>query len=297
MLRTLLLLSLGGAASAATLVPDPPNNCDDCAAWAAPREPFRVYGNTYYVGDGLSSILITSKEGHILLDGGLTQSAATIASNIQKLGFKLEDVKLILNSHTHSDHAGGIAALQRASAAQVAASSAAKRALEGGGATADDPQFAFGPAHTEFPKVENVRVVKDGETLRVGKLEITAHFTPGHTPGGTSWSWRSCESRRCLDVVYADSLSPISAPGFRFTGDGNQPSRVAEFVKSITVVQNLRCDILLAPHPELIDMSEKLASWKQAPAVNPFIEPTACESYATSARERLASRVMKETGP
>ena len=126
----------------------------------------------------------------MLIDGGLTQSAPGIAANIEKLGFRLEDVKLIVNSHTHYDHAGGIAALQRASGAQVAASPAAKRALEGGGPTEDDPQFGFGPRAQQLPgSCQRPRHHADGETLRVGDIAITVHFTPGHTPGGTSWTW------------------------------------------------------------------------------------------------------------
>lgn len=292
--RILPLLCLASAASAATLVPDPPKSCDHCAEWAEPRAPFRVYGNTWFVGGGLSSILITSKDGHILLDGGLAQSAPTIAASIEKLGFELEDVKLIVNSHTHYDHAGGIAALQRASGAQVAASPPSKRALEGGGPTPDDPQYGFGPEHNEFAKVANVRAIRDGEILRVGKLEITAHFTPGHTPGGTSWTWNSCEESKCLRLVYADSLNSISAPGFRFTGDAMHPSRVKEFEKSIAVVAALPCDILLAPHPDSLGIDAKRAAREKHPAADPFVDPGACKTYADAARERLEKRIAEE---
>jgi len=211
-LRAALLGTFASLASAdAALQPDPPHACEYCEGWSRPHEPFKVYGNTWYVGSALSSILITSKQGHILIDGGLTQTAPQIAANIRKLGFRLEDVKLILNSHMHYDHAGGIAALQRASGARVAASPAARRALEAGEVMADDPQFAFGKEHNEFPAVKDVREVADGQELSVGKLRITAHFTPGHTPGGTSWTWTSCEGATCLSMVYADSLNSVSA--------------------------------------------------------------------------------------
>ena len=148
----LAALAAGIAAFAGKLVADPPHACEWCEGWNKPRAPFHVYGNTWFVGtDGLGSILITSPKGHILIDGGLTQSAPLIAANIAAAGFKLEDVKLILNSHTHYDHAGGIAALQRVSQAQVAASPESKRALERGGAMEDDPQFAFGTEANAFP--------------------------------------------------------------------------------------------------------------------------------------------------
>src|SRR5687767_985435 len=126
-------------AATASIEPDPPKACSSCDSWNEPQAPFRVFGNTYYVGTaGLSSILIESKPGLILLDGALTQSARIIAENIRSLGFRIEDVRLIVNSHTHYDHAGGIAALQRASGAIVAASPASILALKKGAPTEDD---------------------------------------------------------------------------------------------------------------------------------------------------------------
>jgi metallo-beta-lactamase class B len=288
------MLAIAGIAPAGGLVADPPHACDQCADWSKAREPFRIWGNTWFVGGGLSSILITSDKGHILIDGGLTQSAPLIAANIKKLGFRLEDVKLILNSHTHYDHAGGIAALQRATHAEVAASPASKQALERGGAMEDDPQFGFGAAANSFPPVHKVRAIADGETLHVGAIAITAHFTPGHTPGGTTWTWDSCETDNCMHVVYADSLNSISAPDFRFTGDAAHPSRVPTFEKSIDTIANLPCSILLAPHPELFDLDAKLALLAQQPANNPFVDRDACKAYAAGARERLMKRVAGE---
>ena len=138
-----------------------------------------MFGNTYYVGvKGLSAVLITSDGGLILLDGALPQSAAVIDENIRKVGFRTADIKLILNSHAHYDHAGGIAALQRASGAVVAASPSGARALEQGGPTADDPQFVLAG---KFPAVAKVRIVGDGEVLRVGNLAVTAHLTRPYT--------------------------------------------------------------------------------------------------------------------
>ena len=181
----------------APLRPDPPIKCDACDEWNQPREPFRIFGNTYYVGTaGLSAILITSERGHILLDGGLSQSAPVIDANIRKLGFKTEDVKLILNSHAHYDHAAGIAALQRASGAIVAATASGAQALQSGENTPDDPQFGFGHDANAFPPVKNVRVVKDQEVIEIAGLAIQTHDTAGHTPGSTTWTWRSCVEGR-----------------------------------------------------------------------------------------------------
>ncbi len=291
-----LMAALGvTAAISKELVADTPHSCEPCDEWNGSRAPFHVYGNTWFVGTaGLGSILITSPQGHILIDGGLPQSAPLIAKNVQAAGFRLQDVKLILNSHTHYDHAGGIAALVRATGAQLAASPASKQALERGGPMEDDPQFAFGAAHNNFSPVTDVRAIKDGETLKVGALSITAHFTPGHTPGGTSWTWRECEGERCLNMVYADSLNSVSAPGFRFSGDATHVGIARSFVRSMSVVEKLPCDILLAPHPVLIDLDAKLARWKENPAVNPLIDTGACKAYAESARQRLETRVAEE---
>jgi metallo-beta-lactamase class B len=288
-------LSMAAGALAAPVTADPPHVCEPCDAWNQPSAPFHVYGNTWFVGTaGLSSILLTSPQGHILIDAGLPQSAPLIAANIERVGFRVEDIRLILNSHTHYDHAGGIAALVRASGAQVAASPASKLALERGGPMEDDPQFAFGPAANNYRPVANVREIADGETLRVGPLAITAHFTPGHTPGGTSWTWRACEKHRCLDVVYADSFTPVSAEGFRFSGDEIHGSRVDSFLHSIEVVANQPCDLLLAPHPVSYDLDAKLARWKENPKVNPLVDPAGCKAYAATARANLAKRITEE---
>lgn len=289
---------------ASTFQSDPPNKCDACDAWNKPREPFRLFGNSYYVGtDGLSAILITGDAGHVLLDGGLQQSAALIDANIRKLGFRTEDVKLIVNSHAHYDHAGGIAALQRASGATVAASPSGARALENGENTPDDPQYGFGRAANAYPPVKNVRVFADSEVQRVGNISITPNFSIGHTPGGTTWTWRSCEpprpqveaamGERCLNLVYADSLSPVSAPGFRYTAS---PALVAQFRRTITRVAELPCDIIVSTHPEFtqIDAKLKRRAEQKGPGPDPFIDPQACRAYAAQAMKRLEARIADE---
>lgn len=274
---------------------DAPKSCDACEAWNATRAPFRVFGDTYYVGvAGLSAALIASDDGLILLDGGLPQSAPLIEASLRQLGFRIEDVRLIVNSHAHYDHAGGLAALQRASGATVAASAAGAAALEHGEPGADDPQHAFGRAANAFPPLAHVRVVHDGETLRVGRLALTAHATPGHTPGGTTWTWRSCEGERCLDVVYADSLTPVAAPDFRFTASGAPASTEAVLRRSIAHVSALPCDILLTVHPGFAGLDEKLRRRDEQPGTNPFVDPQACRAYAADAARRLDERVAEE---
>lgn len=275
--------------------PDTPIDCGACEEWNRAQEPFRLFGNTFYVGvRGLSAILIASDDGLILLDGGLPQSAARIDANIRKLGFRPEDIRLIGNSHAHFDHAGGIAALQRASGATVAASPRGAEALRRGMATEDDPQFAFGESD-RFPPVPEVREVEDGATLSVGDQKITVHFTPGHTPGGTSWTWRSCEGSRCFDMVYADSLTPVSAPGFRFTGDGTRPSLVETLRESIATVASLPCGIMVSTHPEFSDLFEKLDRRERGNDPDALVDERACRDYAAGATAALDERIETET--
>jgi metallo-beta-lactamase class B len=262
------------------------------------QDPFRIFGNTYYVGvRGLSAILITTDEGHILLDGGLPQSAVLIDANIRKLGFHTEDIRLIGNSHAHFDHAGGLAALQRASGATIVASPSAARALRDGMPTPDDPQFAYGDG---FPSVADVRVVEDGETSSVGNQEITVHFTPGHTPGGTSWTWRSCEGdgdgARCLDMVYADSLTAVSAPGYRFTGDETHSGIVEMLRGTIAAVANLPCDIMVSTHPEFSNLFDKLERRERDGDgdADALIDENGCRDYAAGATKSLQKRIETE---
>jgi metallo-beta-lactamase class B len=255
--------------------------------WNQPQKPFKVFGNTYWVGTrGLGSVLITSDRGHVLIDGALPESVPQIRDHIRELGFKLEDVKLLLNSHVHFDHAGGLGELQRLTGARAAASGPASKVFASGASGRDDPQYGILPP---IEPLKNVEVVRDGQVLKVGSLSVTAHDTPGHTPGGTSWSWRSCEGARCVDVVYADSLSPVSADGFKFT---TSPLLKA-FEKSHTTVERLKCDILLTPHPAFARILAKLAE-REKGNMDAFIDAGACKAYVAGARANFYRRVAQE---
>ena len=297
LLAAALLLPLLSSPAHAGLPDDlTPIGCGDCAGWSTPQKPFNIHGNTWYVGPaGLSSVLITGPQGHILVDGTLPEAAQQVEANIRALGFRIEDVKLIVNSHPHYDHAGGIAYLARKSGARVAAGSAAVPVLETGIDSADDPQYGF-HKDRRMAKVAHVHGVHDGETLSVGPLRITAHAVPGHTPGSTAWTWRSCEGAQCRDVVYIDSISPIAGPGFRYTGDATHPDLSDSFRASIAKVAALPCDIALSAHPGGTKMLEKAAARASAvdPAVNPFVVPGECRTYADDARRNLEEQLAQE---
>jgi metallo-beta-lactamase class B len=267
------------------------NSCKECAVWNVTQSPFRVYGNTYYVGvRGLSSVLITSAQGHILIDGALPESAPKIAAAIRKLGFRVEDVKLILNSHIHSDHAGGIAELQRLSGARVAATPSSAAVLRAGHSGPDDPQYGI---LRPIPVVQRITLIHDGEIMKVGPLALTAHLTPGHTKGGTSWSWTSCEENRCLHIAYVDSLTAVSSDTFQFTRNDSYPGVLGDFRRTFATVSALPCDILLTPHPEASNLWTRLRH-RDAGDANALVDPTACRQLVTDARAQLDKRIAKE---
>jgi metallo-beta-lactamase class B len=283
-LLSMLLLAATGAHAATN------DACRPDAKWTEPATPKQIYGNTYFVGTcGLSAILVTSEQGHVLIDGDLEEDAPLIEASIRALGFRLEDVRYIVNSHEHFDHAGGIARLAHDTHAAVAAREPAARALERGHGDRSDPQFLSSKA---FPPVANVRRIADGGTIEVGTTALTAHATPGHTAGSTSWSWTSCEGARCLHIVYADSLTPISDDAFRFSDEAAHPGVLAAFRHSAETIAALPCDILVTPHPDASDLWDRLG----AAPTKPLIDADACRRYAANAARRLDERVAKEKG-
>lgn len=267
------------------------------SSWNTPQQAFRIYGDTYYVGTrGLSSILITSPTGDVLIDGALPESAPLIVANIRSLGFRPEDIKLIVNSHAHFDHAGGIAELQKLSGARVAASPWTADVMKRGVVPHDDPQFG---TIVPIPKVARVETIHDGESLIAGGVTVTAHFTPGHTPGGTSWTWISCETPSCengrrLQMVYFDSVAAVAAKGFRFSDRRQHPHAVTDFEKSFSFLEITPCDVLMTPHPEASNFWERVEERKSRP--DALIDPKACKALAETGREQLKKRLATEGG-
>lgn len=265
--------------------------CPSCAEWNAAQKPFKVFGNTWYVGThGLSALLLTSPAGHVLVDAGLPESAPLIAANVATLGFKMKDVKLIVNSHVHFDHAGGLAELQRLSGARVVALAPSAWVLQRGESGDDDPQFGLTIA---FPKVRTLTVIEDNEAVKGGDITVTAHKTAGHTPGGTTWSWVSCEKEQCLNMVYADSQTPVSADSFFYTRTKLYPNGIADFEQGFRTIENLRCDILVTPHPDASGLWQRVAA-RDSGRVDVLVDSTACKRYAEAARKRLATRIATE---
>jgi len=258
-------------------------------AWLVPQTPVKVFGNTYFVGtQGLSIALIDTGQGLILIDGAVPQAVDDIEANIARLGFRVQDVRYILNTEAHYDHSGGIAALARDSGATVIAAPAGAEALRAGHVLDADPQAADIEA---FPAIPTARPIADGETLTLGGVTVTAVHTPGHTPGSASWTWSSCEAGVCHSVVFASSLNAVTAAPFTYAG---HPEATQALRASIARIEGLDCDILISAHPDNSGGVEKLAGRVANATPNPFIDPNACKAYAARAQGILDRRLTTE---
>jgi len=258
-------------------------------AWLVPQTPVKVFGNTYFVGtQGLSIALIDTGQGLILIDGAVPQAVDDIEANIARLGFRIQDVRYILNTEAHYDHSGGIAALARDSGATVIAAPAGTQALRAGHVLDADPQATDIEA---FPAIPTARPIADGETLTLGDVTVTAIHTPGHTPGSASWTWSSCEAGVCHSVVFASSLNAVAAAPFTYAG---HPEATQALRASIARIEGLDCDILISAHPDNSGGVEKLAGRVANATPNPFIDPNACKAYAARAQGILDRRLTTE---
>ena len=259
---------------------------DSCATrdgWSDPAPPATILGNVHYVGTcGIAVLLITDPKGHILIDGATSEAVPSILANIRTLGFDPRDVKIIVGSHEHLDHMGGLAGLKAATGARVLLNDPARAVMASGKLDADDPQVGL---LSDMQPVAADGVINDGNVVRVGNLALTAVATPGHTSGGTSWQWRSCEGPRCVSIAYVDSLTPVSADNYRFT---DHPERVAPFRTTFDRVAALDCDVLITPHPSMSNLFDRIAG-KQ-----PLIDKAACKNLVTAMRKRLDDRLAKE---
>jgi metallo-beta-lactamase class B len=253
-------------------------------------EPFRIAGNFYYVGaNDVSAFLITGSEGHVLIDGGYPGTAPMIIASIRKLGFDIRDVKVLLNSEPHFDHAGGLAALQKASGAEIWASEESANAIASGG---DDPNVIL-PLRAlikigliKYPAARVDHRIKDGDTVHVGPIAITAHITPGHTRGCTSWSFPVREGDRTLNVVSACSLVTLSA--MRYPGPG------ADIERSIRVLRTLPADIWVSSHARLWGRYRKFVARDTAKSpVEPFVDPAGYRAYLDTAEARHRRGVVQ----
>jgi len=256
------------------------------AAWNRPVKPFRIIGNVYYVGvSGVSSFLITTPQGLVLLDGGFPETAPLIEQNIAALGFRIHDVKFLLNSHAHYDHCGGLAELKRLSGAQMLASRADAEVLESGGRVNFE-----GWKNSGFPAVKVDRVIADGETVKVGDATLTAVLTPGHTKGCTTWTMAVTESGKTYSVVFYCSTS---VPGYRLVDNPKYPQIVSDYEHSFVKLRHLPCDVFLAPHGGFFHLDEKRARIGEG-SVNPFIDPAEFKAFLDSSEQDFHRELKRQ---
>jgi metallo-beta-lactamase class B len=288
-LAAALPLLLPACAPASAQVEAPPaaqwaEACADWDDWDKPGPPFRIHGDSYYVGTcGIGAILLAGEREHILIDSGTEAGAAVVLDNIHALGFDPADISIVLSSHEHFDHVGGHAAIQRAiPTARFAALPEMARVLRSGHDDPSDPQAGMHPAMDPITIAWELR---DGEVIVASPHSVTAFATPGHTAGATSFTWESCdEAGDCRVIAYADSLSPVSADDYRFS---DHPDYVSRYRESIARIAGADCDILLTPHPSASAMRDKLVAGDLASGMT-------CQEYAASIAARLDARLAQE---
>lgn len=268
-----LLLLFAVAASAAT---NP-----TWQAWTQPVEPFRIAGNLYYVGaSDVTSYLITTPQGHILIDGGMEETAPLILASIRKLGFEPKDVRILLSSHAHADHAGGLAALARATGAKFY-SSVGDLPLHARGGL-DDPQFGD---KLPYPRIVADRVFRDGQRISLGGSTVVAHVTPGHTPGCTTWTMQVREKQRTLDAVF---ICSVSAPDYKLVGNVRYPNAIEDYRRTFRTLRSLPVDIFLASHGAFFNLAEKMKS-------HDFIDPAGYREFLGRAERTFEEQVARQT--
>ena len=251
-------LAIGFAMAAPAFADDPP----ECST---PVKPFRIAGNIYYVGtEGLAAYLIVSNQGAILLDGTTTGNAPLIERNIEAMGVPLHAVKRLLSDHAHEDHVGALAKIKRDTGAMFLASAEDRWALEHG-RVRGDTDYKPKP----FAPIKVDRVVRDGEKIELGNVTLTAHLTPGHTPGCTSWSTKIQDQGRPLNVLF---LCSITVAGNILVGNHAYPEIAADYRATFRKLATLRADIVLPSHPDLADVIEREAR-REAGETNAFIDP------------------------
>lgn len=271
----LVLVLLVGAPAVAR---DEPRN--------VPTEPFHVAGPIWYVGmEDVSAFLITTPSGHVLVDGGYERSPALIEANIRKAGFRVQDVKLILTTHAHFDHAGGLARMRQDTGATVVASGPERLALEAGRHIGDNENGVG-----RFARVHVDRVVADNGQIAFGGLLLTAHLTPGHTPGCTSWTIPFVEGGvRHTAIIHCST----TVAGNRLVANRGHPGIVGDYRRSFARFRRIQADVFLAVHPGMFDMAAKRARMA-AGRPNPFVDPTALQTYNASAERAFEAELVRQ---
>jgi len=259
-------------------------------SWKAPCDPVHIAGPIYYVGaTGVSAFLLTTPEGHVLIDTGFEETVGVIRTNVTRLGLRWQDIKLILASHAHLDHVGGHALMKELTGGKIIMSEADAALLASGGredfGPTADPQMSYRPVQAD-------RIVRDGERVSLGGVTLQCHLTPGHTRGATTWSVQITEAGKKLDVVFFSSVSLLD--GTQVLNNPKYPRLVEDYRTTLAALRKLPCDIFLAPHGGMFGLGDKAARLKKGEVPNPFIDRTPLLEAVGAAEKALDAQVAKE---
>jgi metallo-beta-lactamase class B len=257
-------------------------------SWNRSFPPYRIIGNIYYVGsNAIAQYLITTPQGHILLDSGFEASVPRLADNVRALGFRFEDVKILLSSHAHIDHVQGHALVRRMTGAQVVVSAADAPVIASGGKGEPvfDGVYAWAPCAVD-------RVIADGDRVTLGGTTLVAHLTPGHTRGATTWTMQVADGGRTLEVLFFPSANVN--PGVRLVDNPRYPAIADDFRRSFAIWRSLSCDVLLGAHGDFYDMQSKHDRLAAGAAPNPFVDPEGYRRLIAEAQGRFEDQLARE---
>ncbi len=264
-------------------------SAQDSPDWSEPMAPYRVIGNVYYVGSkGLAIYLVTTPAGHVLLNAGLETSAPLIKTNIETLGFKISDVKILLISHAHWDHCAGSAAILKLSGAKYMVMDGDVPVVEDGGKSdfhyGDAPGSQFAPAKVD-------RVLHDGDEVKLGGETLVAHKTPGHTKGCTTWTWQVSDAGKLYNVVVVGS--PNVNAGYKLVNNSKYPQIADDYQTTFRVLKSLPCDVFLGAHGDYYGMLSKLARVKEG-GTNVFIDPQGYQRYVAKTEQAFLTALKNQ---
>jgi len=257
--------------------------------WTEPFPPFRIAGNLYYVGSrGLANYLVTTPQGHILINSDLETNVPMIRDSIEKLGFKFTDVKVLLISHAHWDHDAGSAKIKALTGAKYMVMDGDVAVVESGGKA--DFQYANDPAAL-YPAVKVDRVLHDGDEVTLGGAVLVAHLTPGHTKGCTTWTMKVQEAGKTYDVVIVGS--PNVNPGYKLVNNAKYPQIAADYERMFRVLPSLPCDIFLGAHGSYFDMEGKYARYQERGSAA-FVDPDGYRRFVTAKEQEFRTELEKQ---
>lgn len=251
--------------------------------------PFKIIGNIYYVGDkGNAVYLITTPAGHILMDTGYPETAPIVRASVEKLGFRMRDIKIMISGHAHVDHVGGHALVKEMTGARVLASELDAPVIESGARRGD----FRGPRANPWAPAKVDQIIRDGDTVSLGGMTLTAHLTPGHTRGNTSWTTVIEDGGRKLNVAIMPSIGVNE--GVRVFNNPNYPNIVDDYQKTFRLLKTLPCEVFLSPHGRHYGLEEKFARMQAGAATNPFLDPAGCRKYVEDAEARFMKQLEEE---